>query len=154
MVDHAELVKEARQVGCPLHLLRLALAAYKLPRAVAVQETYSATLLAQRGITADSGLATTRLHVLLLRLLTRISERYPSLKLTAYVDDIAAEAVGTASSAASLLQRAGSDLCCGLRAFRLTLSPTKCQVIASAAPLARNVSAHLANFGFEYAERA
>ncbi len=153
-VPHDILAREASAVGYPLHLLRLALAADRLPRTVAVQGTYSATVLAQRGVTAGSGLATTELRVLLLRLLKRIADRYPSMKLTAYVDDIAAEAVGTPASAAALLQRAGTELCDGLRALRLTLSATKCQVIASSAPLGKKVAAHLAEFGVTYVERA
>ncbi len=153
-VPHDLLVTEAREVGYPLPLLRLALAAYKLPRAVAIGGVYSSLLVAERGITAGSGLATTELRVLLLRLLRRIAKKYPSVKLSAYVDDVSTEAVGTAASVKHLMVAVGNDLCSGLCDLRLQLSTTKCQVVASSAAIGADIATGLAAYGVRYVERA
>ncbi len=151
LVDHNELVKEAMEVGYPLHLLRLAVAAYRLPRAMVVDGAYSTLLDANRGITAGSGMATAELKVLVLRLLDRVSAKYPSLHLTAYVDDIGVEAAGTDATAVRVIVGAGTMLCDGLMALRLKLSTSgKCVCTSTSAVVGHRVADGLKEFGVEF----
>ncbi len=151
LVDHNELAREAMEVGYPLHLLRLAVAAYRLPRAMVIDGAYSTLIDANRGITAGSGMATAELKVLVLRLLDRVSAKYPSLHLTAYVDDIGIEAAGTDATAARVIVGAGAMLCNGLVALRLRLSTSgKCVCTSTSAVAGRRIADGLKEFGVEF----
>ncbi len=58
-VPPAKLAAAARRHGYNLWLLRLTLAAYRMPRSVEFDRLYSRLVFATRGITAGSGFATT-----------------------------------------------------------------------------------------------
>ena len=95
-VPHHILVQEALHLGYPLWLLRLSLAAYGLGRVLRVDGAISSLVLALRGITAGSGLATTEMRLLLLlRIVDRASVLYPAVTPTLFVDDLSAEVSGT-----------------------------------------------------------
>ncbi len=80
-VPHWVLVQEARALHYPLHLLRLSLAAYTLPRVINIGGVFSRVILACRGLTAGPGLATTGLRALLIRALDRVTNCHPSPRL-------------------------------------------------------------------------
>ncbi len=105
------------------------------------------TVEAQRGLAAGSGLATTELRVVLLRLLDRIAAQFPDVKLSAYVDDIIAESTGSRRSVQRALSEAGTALCQGLGGVRLRLSPGKCKVISSVVGVGAKVATALGPFG-------
>ena len=153
LVPHDILAREAAAVGYPLPLLRMSLAAYRLPRSLAIHGVYSSTVLAQRGITAGSGMATTELRVLLIRLLERVSKAYPVV-LNVYVDDMSVEATGTPASVVGSVAGAGSLLCHGLVALRLKLSAAgKCTCTASTAAIGNQLADKLSAFGITYSAR-
>ena len=94
MVSHAELARAARKHGFSLKVLRLSLAAYRIALSIGIDEVYSDTVTACRGITAGSGFATTELRLLLTDLMFDLRHLWPaSLKL--YVDDLTIAAQGT-----------------------------------------------------------
>ncbi len=154
LVPHDVLVQEARAVGYPLPLLRLALAAYRLPRSLSIGGVHSSLILAERGIAAGSGLATTELRVLLIRLLDRVRERYPAVKLSAYVDDLTADASGTQRTAPQMIVDAGSMLCRGIVALGLKLSIGKCKVLATSASAGRQATEGLGEWKVKLAGQA
>jgi len=65
-VPHHLVYRAARKHGYNLWLLRLSIAAYRLPRTVGIEAVYSRLIVAVCGITAGSGFATTELRILLL----------------------------------------------------------------------------------------
>ena len=146
-------MREAIALDFPLPLLRLSLAAYRLPRSLAVGGVYSNLVEAERGITAGSGLATSELRVLLLRLLDRISAACPDVTFSIYVDDVTAEATGTPRTIAAALTSAGNLLCDGLVELRLTLSTGKCLCTASAASLGHQIVDGMRRHSIRYADR-
>ena len=152
-VPHDVLVREAAAVGYPLPLLRLALAAYKQPRVIAINGVYSAPLVAERGITAGSALATSELRVVLLRLLVRVAQRFPEARLNVYVDDMSAEASGTSAAVEEIISEVGIALASGLRSLRLELSATKCKCSASSAKLGRAIASRLADYNVVFHKR-
>ncbi len=152
-VPRQQLVDEAARVGYPLHLLRLSLAAYKLPRVVMIGGVVSRRVSSTRGIAAGSGAATTELRALLLGLLDRLTAAFPAVRIQAYVDDITMDIMRTARLAASIMAKAGRALCEGLRALGLELSPTKCKCTASSARIGAHVSAALRQYGVQYCAR-
>ncbi len=155
VVPHDVLAREAEQLGYPLQLLRLSLASYRLPRVLSADGAFSAEVIAERGIAAGSGLATAELRVLLIRLLDRVRAIYPSIKLSAYVDDISADATSTSPNVVATVSGAGRMLCQGLLDLGLRLSTSgKCIVIATAPTVARQVAHRLADFGVKAADRA
>ena len=153
VIPHDILAQEALAVGFPLPLLRLSLAACRLPRTLAVNGNYSSFVNAQRGITAGSGTATTELRVLLLRLLDRVSKRFPQLDLNVYVDDMSVEATGSERSVVADVSAAGEMLCSGLILLRLNLSAGKCKCCASTAALGQQLAGRLKEFGIVFASR-
>ena len=97
-VPHAKLIELARQHDYPLETLRLALAAYRLPRILCVDGIASQLTAASRGITAGSGHATTELRLLLLGLVEQLADcirqSNNQLQASVYVDDVCVEAAG------------------------------------------------------------
>jgi len=93
-VSHAVLVRAAARHGFSPWLLRMSLAAYRLPRAVGMDGAYSRLIVASRGITAGSVFATTELRVVLLDAIDITCARWPSMSLSVYVDDATLEAAG------------------------------------------------------------
>ena len=153
-VPHHILVQEAAALGYPLPLLRLAIAGYRLPRTVAIGGVHSSLVLAESGIAAGSGLATTELRVLLLRLLDSVKARCPQVKMSAYVDDITADAAGTAATAPSCIIEVGRLLCQGLERLGLTLSLGKCFVLATSPAVAQTVAMGLQQWAVKVASHA
>ncbi len=155
LVPHHLLAEEAGKIGYPLQLLRLSIATYSLPRVLSADGAFSSVVVAERGIAAGSGMATTELRVLLLRLLDGVRAACPQVKLTAYVDDLAVEATRTQREAAGAVTGAGRMLCNGLTGLGLRLSRAgKCVAMATAASTAADIAADLADFGVKAAERA
>lgn len=72
-VPYLLLVCEAIELRYPLWMLRLAIATYKLPTVLRVGALYSQVVIAVRGITAGSGLATTEMRLCTLRIVEKPS---------------------------------------------------------------------------------
>ena len=85
------LVQEARELGFPMWMLRLPIATYRLPRVVRVDKSYSGIIIALRGITAGSGLATTEMRLCMLRIIERALLARPLVAPTLFVEDVSAE---------------------------------------------------------------
>ncbi len=65
-VPHHLVCRAAARHGYNLWILRLALAAYRLPRVIGIGGVFSRMIIAVCSITAGSGFATSELRVLLL----------------------------------------------------------------------------------------
>ena len=85
------LVQEARELGCPLWMLMLSTATYQPPRTLRVGKVCSDLLVAIRGITAGSGLATTEMRLIMLRKVERALTLHRTVVPTLFVDDLSAE---------------------------------------------------------------
>ena len=92
-VPHWLLVREARALGYPLPILRLSLATYRLKRVVRINQVGSKTILADRGIAAGSGFATTEMRLVFIRILDKALLQHPSVNSTLFVDDLAADII-------------------------------------------------------------
>ena len=99
MIPHHLIIKAARKHGFSPWILRLSLAAYRLPRAIGVDGVYSRLIVASRGITAGSGFASAELRVLLLDVVDNTYRLFPSIELAVYVDDITPYTSGRNASA-------------------------------------------------------
>ncbi len=132
----------------------MSLAAYRLPRALAIEGTYSGLIDPLRGITAGSGMATAELKVLLYRLLAAVAAKYPQLTLNAYVDDVSAEAVGSAKSVGDVIVGAGLELCQGMQRLGLRLSRSgKCNCTATADAVGNDIAIRMKEFGVVFMRR-
>ena len=87
-VPHDHLWKAAERRGYPMAVLRLALAAYAMPRSISSDGAYSRLVRAARGITAGSGTATAELRALILDLIDILSAEFPQIIPAIYVDDV------------------------------------------------------------------
>ena len=81
-------------MGYPLWMLRLSIATYQLPRTLRVGKVCSGLLVAIRGITAGSGLATTEMRLIMLRKVERALTLHRTVVPTLFVDDLSAECTG------------------------------------------------------------
>ena len=95
MVSHDRLWDAAKRRQYPLAVLRLALAAYRMPRSISCDGVYSRLIEATRGITAGSGTATAELRNLVLDLLDILAEAFPEVVPAVYVDDVNLEHRGS-----------------------------------------------------------
>eukprot|EP00973_Karenia_brevis_P054072 7511012-Karenia_brevis.AAC.1 len=94
-VPHEWLVTQAQKYNYSLFVLRLSIAAYRLPRTVSVAALCSRLVCATRGITAGAVHATIELRLLLIQPLDSAVHTFPHAAISAYVDDVTVEAVGT-----------------------------------------------------------
>ena len=142
MIPHQLFVSAARKHGFSPWILRLSLAAYRLPRAIGVEGVYSRLIIASRGITAGSGFAATELRILLLDVIDQTYQLFPSLELSVYVDDITPYYSGYSPSAVvQRVARATDFLVDTLQKdYLLEVSTQKSFVLASSMKLAQRVA--------------
>ena len=111
----------------------------------------SAQLLATRGITAGSGLATTELRVLLIDIIDAASR--PGVTITLYVDDVAAEATGTQRTMLDALVPCVLAICDRMSDDLLQVSDTKCVCSASTDAAGRRLEERLHRYAIRYQPR-
>ena len=108
-IPHHYIVQAAIRHNYNLCLLRLSLAAYRLPRAIGVDGQYSRLIVAVLGITAGSGSATTELLLLLLDVVISAKSAWPLITITLYVDDLTLEAFHESSIVVECIVAAATD---------------------------------------------
>ena len=86
-VPHHMLVSAARRLGYDLRVLRLTLAAYRLPRTLGIDGVHSRLIHPVIGITAGAVSATIDLKVLLYESLVATKKAWPLVQISLYVDD-------------------------------------------------------------------
>jgi len=140
-IPHAALVAAARKHGYCLWLLRLSLAAYRLPRTVGVDRCYSRLVTATRGITAGSCFATTELRLLMLDVVDGTFRIWKTIQIALYVDDLTLACSGPACTVAAIVAGA-TDTAVNLMetALGLEVSVTKSVVAAGRPALARRIA--------------
>ena len=143
MLPHNRIAEAAMRHGYNLWLLRLSLAAYRLPRSLGIDGAYSRSVIAVLGITAGSGFATTELRLLLLDVVQSTSRAWPLVTITLYVDDATLEAVHTSAEAVKCTIAGATDhmvehLQAGLE---LEVSAKKSVTVACSRGLAAGIAA-------------
>ena len=152
-VPHHVLVREAVALGFPLWVLRLSMAAYRMPRVVRIEGVVSRIVLPLRGITAGSGLATTEMRILLIRVVDRACVMYKTITPTLFVDDLSLE--GGGGEAVALREMAGftSHVCDQFTADGLEVSRAKSVCTASSLSNGRNLERALQRHGIRFEAR-
>lgn len=151
-VPHHILVREAQALGYSLWVLRLSLAACQLGRVLWL-EVISNVVYAFRGITAGSGLATTEMHILLLRIVDAACRLYPAVTPTLFVDDLSAEAAGTERYLIRNVVPFVRYVCNRMQEDLLEISQRKPVCIASTDALGRSLAATWRKYGIRYVRR-
>ena len=93
-VPHRVLFREAERLGYPLWLLRLALATYRMRRVVRIGTVLSKTIIATRGMTAESGFAITEILFAMYDIVVSAHIAHPAIHPFLFVDDLCADARG------------------------------------------------------------
>ena len=153
-VPHRRLVHVAEALGYPLWLIRLSLAAYRLPRTVRIAEVYSKPIVATRGIVAGSGFATTEMRIIMIRRVDRACTVSPQTIPILVLDDLAAEHTAPVSH---VVEGHGNFVCevaSGINATQMELSSTKCICTASTDALGKRLGARLRPLQVGYQRRA
>ena len=142
LVDHQKLLDAAKRRGFPLAILRMSLAAYRLPRSIGVDGAFSREVVASRGITAGSGFATSELRLLLLDVLEDTHSTWGQVvKLTLYVDDLTISVRGTAKFVKATLAAAVDQAVTMFQdKLALQVSIAKSTVVASKTRLATAIA--------------
>jgi hypothetical protein len=91
-VTHNDLIRAAKAVGYPAHLVRMALIAYTWPRRLVYLNSLSRTIIPTRGIAAGSSTATFELWAVLKPAIDRIAAISPRLSVCLHVDDLCVHA--------------------------------------------------------------
>ena len=152
-VPHHVLVREAARLQFPLWVLRLSLAAYRLGRVLRVDGAISSVVVAVRGITAGSGLATTEMRILLLHIVDRACALYPAVTPTLFVDDLSAEVAGTKRYILRNLIPFVICVCDGMTDALLEVSQKKSVCTASCDDIGVALAAGLRRYAVAYARR-
>ena len=144
------LVQEAVHMGYPLWLLRLSIATYKLPRTLRVGKVCSALIIAIRGITAGSGLATTEMRIAMVRKIERALIAHPSVVPTLFVDDLSAECTGPDKAIMAELVPFINKVAVDIEDVGMELSRKKCVCTASSDDLGHRLAACWTDYGIKY----
>ena len=144
------LVQEAVGMGYPVWLLRLSIATYKLPRTLRVGKVCSALIVAFRGITAGSGLATTEMRLVMVRKVERALSAHPSVEPTLFVDDLSAECTGPEKMIETELVSFINEVAADIEGDGMELSRKKCMCTASSDQLGHRLAACWADYGINY----
>ena len=140
-IPHRLVAEAAARLHFNLYLLRLSLAAYRLARAIGVDGTFSALLLATRGITAGSGFATLELRLLLHEAIVYATTCWTFVKLWLYVDDLTITASGFADEAVEQVATCTNWFIRYFEeVFELEVSPSKSFANATRPSLARRLA--------------
>lgn len=149
-VPHWLLVNEAVELGFPLWILRLSLAAYRLPRTLRVGRAFSYLLTACRGIVAGSGFATAEMKLIMIRLIEKARRLAPMVVPTLFVDDIGAEVMGPAKVVIEQLPKFVKSIAKSVTDAVMELSGTKCVCNASTDKLGRSLQENLKPLNVKY----
>lgn len=136
-IPHRLVAEAAGRLEFNLVILRLSLAAYRIARSIGVEGTFSAILIATRGITAGSGFATLQLRILFHEAMVIGTRRWPLLQLCLYVDDLTIAASGSSlASLATVTQATDFFVRVFEEGFSLEVSCTKSFAISARPTLA------------------
>ena len=140
--SHKALLAAARRRGYSVTLLRLALAAYRIPRSVRVDGVYTKDLVATRGITAGSSFATSELRLLLLDVVLPVLHQWgDDVDLTLYVDDLSIATKGDPETAAARCADVVRFVVCKLEdGLGMTVSEKKSVVLSSVPAVAQRTA--------------
>ena len=129
------LIREAVEMGYPLDLLRLSVAAYRLKRVIRIGRVVSFCVWALRGITAGSGNATTEMRLVMIRAVDRARLQHPAVTPTLFVDDLAASICAPAQRVVDELGGFIEIIADFITSTGQELSPTKSVLVASSKQL-------------------
>ena len=148
-VDHSILIDSAKRHGYPLAILRITLASYRASRRLTLKGVVSRPIVAECGIVAGCGTATSELRCLLLDVLIQHRNAHPCVNLNIIVDDLSFDVLASSRhEAVSLLTNAAFDASHGLEACSgLKIARDKSAVSSSDFAAARVVRKALGDLG-------
>lgn len=152
-IPYRVLVREARNLGYPLTLLRLAIATYKLGRTIRVGTAFSDLAFAVRGIVAGSGTATTEMRIVMIRIVDAASAVFPTITPTLFVDDLALEEDGADDAIKTNLCGFTKSVVRRILADGMEVNKVKSLVSASKPSLADAIVANLGEYTLTIAHR-
>ena len=147
---HDILVREAIALCFSLWVLPLSLVAYSSERRIRIEGKLSDLIRPYRGITAGSGLATTEMRVVMLRIVDRAWRNFPTVTPTLFVDDLAAESSGGPATVAQQLVGFTSQVCNEFAECMPEVSVSKSICSASTPSLRAALQRSLVAFGIRY----
>ena len=147
------LLRQAIRYGYNLWLLRLSVQSYLLGRVLVIDGCCSRVVIATRGLTAGSVLATIELRILLVEWADRAVAMTIFTRLTVYVDDATIETIGTRRLIEKHHAEVVNAFTTDLRLMRLEFSPTKNVTTASSEALASRVCKDIKGIVMKYANR-
>jgi Reverse transcriptase (RNA-dependent DNA polymerase) len=161
-VTHDDLIRAAKAVNYPAHLVRMALIAYTWPRRLVYLNSLSRTILPSRGIAAGSSTATFELWAVLKPAIDRIAAISPRLTVCLHVDDLCVHAADRdIETCEQLLIAAADTTAAEIHKLGMVFAPDKGFVLAttpsSAVRLAKQLAIpataadHTTRLGVDYA---
>ena len=152
-VPHGYLIQQAIRRGHSLHLLRLSIAAYRLPRVLMIAQCCSKLVWPSRGITAGAVHATTELRVLIIDFFDSLIILCPTIHWKVYVDDASGDGVASENVLVDSLSQATLELCRCFVDIGMEPSLSKNRCASSCPRVARAIAQRLDKYNFLQAER-
>ena len=153
-VSYQWLINQGARYSYPMTVLRLSIAAYRLPRALTVDGICSVLLLANRGITAGAVHATIEVRSLLIQWVDETTAVFRLITITVYVDDTSLEGSGSSKTVKDNVIGAGQMFTQSLERVGMDFSPTKNTCIASTTELANAIVRSLPDLAIKIARVA
>ena len=148
-VPHWVLVREGRRLNYPMWMMKLSISTYRMARVLRKGQTISGSIMASRGITAGSGLATTEMRVVLIDAIDRALEVSPRAWPTVFVDDMSAEAGGPQRFVVGAVVSFSGSLCRRLKEDQMEVSTKKSVCTASHSTRAEAIEQGLVEHGIK-----
>jgi hypothetical protein len=142
-LPHDCIIRAARKLGYCMTTLRLSLAAYRLPRVLGSDASFSRLVTATLGITAGSGFAACELRILLHEVIKCTLLAWPTVVISLYVDDATIEVSHPSRRVVQATLAGPTDhVVDGLQVgLELRVSPTKALAVGSSVGIPRTVAA-------------
>ena len=144
MIDHQKLLQQAKELGFPIQMIRLALHLYSGPRHLTLGKGVATPVTPNRGIPPGCVWACTLVKVYYLRAFDAFVARHQQVLLDVFVEDIQCATHGEEEAVVDRLTEAIEDLDAVVKhEIHARLVPSKAACVASSARLARKLRAAL-----------
>jgi hypothetical protein len=143
-IKHRRLLDCAKLNGFPMHLARLAIAIYRMPRRLALGSEISDAVYPNQGVLPGDTFADSLIRVYTISPYDSFVRRNPSIDFMSYVDDLQIAACGDERDVLNNIEQAADELeeavVCQMKA---SLAEQKSAITASSRTLARKLRSRL-----------
>lgn len=153
-VPYQLLIREAKRLGYPLWVMRLSIATYTEPRRIRIDGAVSGEVVAKRGVTAGSWLATAEMRVVVINIVDNALKVAPCAMPILFVDDLSVESSGGPELVCRNVIKFTVAACAQIGDENMEVSKTKSICTASTMSTGKKTARSLRRHGIKFQKNA